>query len=261
MGTLTCVVASATARDSFVLYVWVDPNADDTTATVNVDSADVGAAAEGSALGYGVLMQGDDGTDRTNVSVDTDGHMQVDVLSTASHAVTNAGTFAVQAASGGDVAHDAADSGNPVKLGAKAISAAPTAVAANDRTDLYADLYGQLRVNSTHINSWVAYHDIAAADAAHADVELKATPGAGLSLFITGYEITNDATAALVITFEEDTASAKTQVGAKKYIPASGGVVSPQFQTAIKLTANKNFGFSNTGQSNAGITIYGYTAA
>jgi hypothetical protein len=62
-----------------------------------LDAIALGFATEGDALGDGVLLQGDDGTDRTNVLVDTDGHLQVDVLSTASHAVTNAGTFATQA--------------------------------------------------------------------------------------------------------------------------------------------------------------------
>jgi len=61
-----------------------------------LDVIAAGFAAEGTALGSGVLLQGDDGTDRTNVLVDTDGHLQIDVLSCASHAVTNAGTFAVQ---------------------------------------------------------------------------------------------------------------------------------------------------------------------
>jgi hypothetical protein len=37
--------------------------------------------ADAGALGKGVLIQGDDGTDRNNVTVDTDGHLQVDVLS------------------------------------------------------------------------------------------------------------------------------------------------------------------------------------
>ena len=47
----------------------------------NVDVASQPAdtfAAEGVALGKGVLLQGDDGTDRHNVAVDTDGHLQVD---------------------------------------------------------------------------------------------------------------------------------------------------------------------------------------
>lgn len=61
-----------------------------------LDSIAAGYAAEGAALGSGVLLQGDDGTDRTNVLVDTDGHLQVDVLTAPSTAVTNAGTFVVQ---------------------------------------------------------------------------------------------------------------------------------------------------------------------
>jgi hypothetical protein len=44
----------------------------------------------------------------------------------------------------GDVAHDAADAGNPVKMGGKASSAAPTAVANGDRVNAYYDLNGRL---------------------------------------------------------------------------------------------------------------------
>lgn len=90
--------------------------------------------------------------------------------SVPSHAVTNAGTFAVQESGGaltalqimddwdnaasdgasvsGDVAHDGVDAGEPVKIGAKAIAygANPTAVAAADRTDLYANRHGVLMV-------------------------------------------------------------------------------------------------------------------
>jgi len=46
----------------------------------------------------------------------------------------------------GQVAHDAADAGNPLKMGAKANAALPAAVAENDLANLSADLYGQLRV-------------------------------------------------------------------------------------------------------------------
>lgn len=46
----------------------------------------------------------------------------------------------------GNIAHDSADSGNPIKIGAKAVSAlaGATLVAANDRTDLHGDLDGAL---------------------------------------------------------------------------------------------------------------------
>lgn len=62
-------------------------------------------------------------------------------LTVGSHAVTNAGTFAVQAA--GDVAHDGIDSGNPVKVGGQAVTALPTAVANADRTNFVADKFGR----------------------------------------------------------------------------------------------------------------------
>ena len=56
---------------------------------VDVTSQD-GVAAEDAALGNGMLLQGDDGTDRKNVTVDaTSGNLQVDV-STALPAGTNA---------------------------------------------------------------------------------------------------------------------------------------------------------------------------
>lgn len=46
----------------------------------------------------------------------------------------------------GDVAHDAADSGNPIKIGGRARSAVGTSVANNDRVDAYFDLEGRLHI-------------------------------------------------------------------------------------------------------------------
>ena len=66
------------------------------------------------------------------------------------------GRLHVIASSGiaGDIAHDAADSGNPLKIVAKAVAhgANPTAVAAADRTDLYANRHGILFVIGGHPN-------------------------------------------------------------------------------------------------------------
>lgn len=62
------------------------------------------------------------------------------------------GTYSMQsgAASGtaGDVANDAVDSGNPIKIGGKAFSpdAMPSAVASGDRVNANFDLYGRLIV-------------------------------------------------------------------------------------------------------------------
>jgi len=49
---------------------------------------------------------------------------------------------------GGDVAHDAADTGAPVKIGGKANASAPSAVTEGDRVDASFDLQGQLRVTT-----------------------------------------------------------------------------------------------------------------
>lgn len=58
---------------------------------------------------------------------------------------TNSGDVAAANALpvGGGVAHDAADGGNPLKVGGKAASALPTAVASADRTDMLTDLWGR----------------------------------------------------------------------------------------------------------------------
>lgn len=87
----------------------------------------VGAAASGAAVsGNPVLVAGSDGTNARTVKVTADGTVIADVE--------------------GNVAHDTADSGNPVKIGAKAENslAGITLVADGDRTDTYADLDGVL---------------------------------------------------------------------------------------------------------------------
>ena len=49
----------------------------------------------------------------------------------------------------GDTAHDAADSGSPLKIGGKAHTSEPAAVANNDRVNAYFDANGYLMVKST----------------------------------------------------------------------------------------------------------------
>lgn len=49
---------------------------------------------------------------------------------------------------GGTVAHDGADSGSPIKIGGKGVSALPTAVTGDDRVNAYFNLYGELHTIS-----------------------------------------------------------------------------------------------------------------
>jgi hypothetical protein len=95
----------------------------------------------------GVLSVDDNGS---TLSVDDGGgSITVDGTVTAN---AGSGTFTVDLGANndiqGDVAHDAADSGNPIKIGAK-VETSPkgiTVATDGDRTDLYADSDGQLVV-------------------------------------------------------------------------------------------------------------------
>jgi hypothetical protein len=112
-------------------------------------------------------------------------------VTVGSHAVTNAGTFAVQAASAGDVAHDAADSGNPVKVGGKAVSSEPTAVAAADRTNFITDLVGkQIVLPYANPENFVS-GAITSAMTGTTSTSLVSAPGSGLRNYITTIIVSN----------------------------------------------------------------------
>ena len=99
----------------------------------------VGKAADGAAVsGNPVLIAGQDGTNAQSIKTDAAGELQVDVLTMPTTTVQGTVTAV------GDVAHDGGDSGNPQKIGGRAISdlAGATMVAAADRTDFVADLSG-----------------------------------------------------------------------------------------------------------------------
>jgi hypothetical protein len=113
-------------------------------------------------------------------------------LTVASHAVTNAGTFAVQAASAGDVAHDGADSGNPVKVGGKATNVEPTAVSATgDRTNFITDMVGkQITLPYANPENFVS-GAITSAMTGTTSTSLVAAPAAGLRNYITTIVVSN----------------------------------------------------------------------
>lgn len=112
----------------------------------------------------------------------------------------------VTALTGGGIAHDSADSGNPHKMGMKAFSpdgtTPGTAVAENDRTDAKGDLDGRLFVNDEHPR-WGSYHE----DSSNAltDAEVAAAPGAGFQVVITNIIVSTGAATALNFFLEEAT--------------------------------------------------------
>jgi len=220
------------------------------------------AAADGSAYGTGVLVQGDDGTDRRAILVGTDGHVQVDVLSTASHAVTNAGTFAAQVTAVGTVADDATTPGAPVMVGGKAVAmdgTDPTAVAEGDAAIARTTLDRRALVTLEHPYSPdPVFHEETGAVTDH---ELIAAPAAGFRIHIDWITISNDGTAALTVKFEEATAGAKTQrLGTIRMAAACPGVHLPYVSNPPKCTAATNFGMTTTGTTNYSVTV-GYHLA
>jgi len=87
----------------------------------------------------------------------------------------------------GDIAHDAVDSGNPIKVGAKAagLGASPTAVAASDRTHLHATRHGIAYVIGGHPN----VERLAAKYTSAQTNTVLRTVAAGKSFVVTGYSV------------------------------------------------------------------------
>lgn len=117
--------------------------------------------------------------DYTGLIVDADGKLWV-------NAVVSSGATA------GDVAHDAADSGNPVKIGGKAVNAEPAAVSASgDRANLITDLVGKL-ITLPYANpeNFVS-GAITSAMTGTTSTSLIAAPAAGLRNYITQITVSN----------------------------------------------------------------------
>lgn len=143
--------------------------ADILTALQLIDDA---VAAEGAALAKGILIQGDDGTDRHNVQVNAGGEIKV-TLNADSNLISVGGT----------VGHGAADIGNPLGSGGKGINHGmnPTEVDANDRTVLYANRAGIPWVIGGHPNILTLRANYAAAQTNTAIVSV----GVGIRIIVT----------------------------------------------------------------------------
>lgn len=119
----------------------------------------------------------------------------------------------------GNAAHDAADSGNPVKIGGKANANESAAVAENDRVDAWFDLVRRLVVIDGHPSPEAP----ATANGSAAGLSVIATPGAAVRLYIKKVVITNRAAAGQIISLREGAAGTiRTTV----FAPALGAAIS-----------------------------------
>jgi len=97
----------------------------------------------------------------------------------------------VTALTGGGIAHDGVDSGNPHKMGARATNTEITAVANNDRTDLVATLTGKQIVQPYSNPENFVSGAITAAMTSTTTTSLVAAPGSGLRNYITTIIVSN----------------------------------------------------------------------
>ncbi len=203
--------------------------------------------------------------------------MQVDVLTMPTitvnaHAVTNAGTFAVQVDGNAltalqliddvifadDAAFTLGTSKGAVMAGiaVETDGTDPTSVSAEgDAAALRTDRNRRLLTNDMHPNSFVLFEDHTTAQTNN---QLKAAPGAGLSIYITDVIISNGATAGS-LKLVEDEGGTPVQIGGTVYLAITGGAVM-NFKTPKRLTANKSLGFTSATVTTHSIEIHGYIA-
>ena len=169
-------------------------------------------------------------------------------VTVGAHAVTNAGTFAVQAAQSGTwnigtvttvstvtavttvgtvttltgsaIAHDAVDSGNPHKIGAKATTSLSglTLVAAADRTDLMAGVDGVL-INRPHTN----LEEVVTGNATNTDgtsTQCIAAQAAGIKTYLTSIILCNTSASNITVDIK-DGSTTKVSIP----VPAGGGAI------------------------------------
>jgi hypothetical protein len=106
-------------------------------------------AGSGSTIGMDEVVDGTLGTVKVGFGKIMDG-----TLDSTNKLVVSAEGAALVA---GDKAHDAVDGGNPVKIGGKARSSAPTDVSATgDRVDAYFDMKGRLKTDGSDVTQPVS---------------------------------------------------------------------------------------------------------
>lgn len=259
--------------------VWVhDPVSVALLTTIDADTSGIITAVQllddavissGAAVGTskGLLVAGSDGDNVNFLSCDTSGFLAVNVqntISVNSHAVTNAGTFAVQESGGaltalqimddwdnaasdgasvsGDVAHDSADAGEPVKVGYKATTSLSglTLVANNDRTNGFAGVDGVPIVRcDTNLEDVVQERTTNTDGASTAFASGLAAPGAGIRLWIKSVTICNSSASFCTVDLRDGSAGSVLWTFP---VPATGGVTHV-FDPPLKLTANTALAF------------------
>lgn len=243
------------------------------TDDVNLAAINAGQLPDGhavtvdNAVGSPANVQISDGVDTALVSaagaLNVDGSAVTQPISAASlplpaGAATAAGQLADghNVAAAGDVAHDAPDTGNPVKIGAVAEATEQTAVADGDRANLMTDLNGKL-VTQPYAVPERSVDGVTAAITGTGDTAVIAAPGAGLRLYITELSISNShATVGTLVEIKS-----ATTVRKRMYAREDGGGSTHHFPKPLRMGDNEALNAANvTTGSNTYVSASGFIA-
>ncbi len=182
------------------------------TAVETIDNAISGNEMQVDVL---TIAAGDNNIGNVDIASIAAGDNNIGNVDIVSGTVTTVSTL-----TGGGVAHDSSDSGNPHKIGFKAYSpdgtTPGTAVAEGDRTDAKGDLDGRLYVSTEHPR-WGSYH--ADGSSALTDATVAADPGDGFQVVITNISFSSGAATAINMFLEEGS----TKIFGPIYLEAVAG--------------------------------------
>lgn len=175
--------------------------------------------------------------------------LPVSLASVPSHAVTNAGTFAVQAATAGDVASGSSDSGNPCKVGGQARTTNPTAVTDGQRVNAVFDKVGRQIVVTGHARELTGVQQTTITSSTAETTIVTAVASTFLDL--VNLSITNSSATATLVTLKDATAGTTRGI----WSIAAGGGISISFPTPLAQAAVNNNWTITCGTSVASIYV------
>jgi len=155
---------------------------------------------------------------------------------------------------GGDIANDAADSGNPIKMGGKALAADPTAVTAGDRVNVQCDTLGVCITREARVDALVKGCSTGTNTADH---EIIAAPGAGKRIIVTRVTAFNTSASNAYAVIK----SATTEVD-EIPTPANYGGGITYYGSGLSLSVNEALNFAaNTSVTTMRVCANGYVVS
>ncbi len=177
------------------------------------------------------------------------------IITGATASSTNIGTVSANVV--GQAAHDAVIAGNPVRVAARALTAAYASVATGDVADLVATLQGVLVTRPWQIPELEWSFACAAGGVINTtDIVLAAAAGAGLRRYVCSMQLSNNSAVATEIVLKDG-----ATIIWRGHLPANAPMSEIIFENPLRTTANAALNFACiTTAAAVYINAQGYTA-